>query len=165
MRYRLIELSIIFYSQSTRTIWTASESWWPTSTNVCSRNSIKSSLQVCADSVCSIKVLVCQPPNHTTLHFYVTVVKKLENSIYKFYIINALANNKSDKVTEFFVKMAPEIQGQTEWKEWYGKLTWSWCTVSIPEYVTKAFGRSQIVFIFMVTEFLGKLYDDSGKCD
>jgi hypothetical protein len=50
-----------------------------------------------------------------------SVVRKLENSVFKFYIINALVNNKTDKVNEFFSKMVHEIQGQIEWKEWYGK--------------------------------------------
>lgn len=48
-------------------------------------------------------------------------MKKLESSIFKFYVVNALSNNKTDKVTEFFSKMVNEIQGQAEWKEWYGE--------------------------------------------
>lgn len=39
----------------------------------------------------------------------------------KYYVINALTNNKIDKVTEFLSKMVTEIQGQNEWKDWYGK--------------------------------------------
>ncbi|KAJ8920303.1 hypothetical protein NQ315_011964 [Exocentrus adspersus] len=46
-------------------------------------------------------------------------VKKLENAILKMYLINAVANNKTDKVMEFFVKLTPELQNQSEWKDWF----------------------------------------------
>lgn len=48
-------------------------------------------------------------------------VKKLENAVLKLYLVNAIVNNKSEKVNEFFVKMTPELQNQTEWKDWFGK--------------------------------------------
>lgn len=46
-------------------------------------------------------------------------VRKLESSLLKFYLANAVSNNKPDKVVDFFTKMTPEIQGQPEWKEWF----------------------------------------------
>lgn len=60
-------------------------------------------------------------------------IKKLESSVLKYYVINALTNNKIDKVTEFLSKMVTEIQGQNEWKDWYGKFLhlpfpgYRWC--------------------------------------
>lgn len=35
------------------------------------------------------------------------------------YLINAVVNSKSDKISEFFLKMTPDLQGQSEWKEWF----------------------------------------------
>nr|CAI5825492.1 unnamed protein product [Callosobruchus analis]CAI5838945.1 unnamed protein product [Callosobruchus analis] len=46
-------------------------------------------------------------------------VKKLENAVLKMYLINAVANSKTDKVMEFFVKLTPDLQNQTEWKDWF----------------------------------------------
>lgn len=53
-------------------------------------------------------------------HFAPTV-KKLENAVLKFYLVNASENNKQDKITEFFTKLTSELVGQNEWKEWFGK--------------------------------------------
>jgi len=36
------------------------------------------------------------------------------------YLVNAAVNGKQDKIQDFFVKMAPELQGHSEWKEWFG---------------------------------------------
>lgn len=36
------------------------------------------------------------------------------------YVINTVVNNKPDKMTEFFLKMTPELQNQSEWKDWFG---------------------------------------------
>ncbi|CAH0554439.1 unnamed protein product [Brassicogethes aeneus] len=46
-------------------------------------------------------------------------VKKLENAVLKMYLVNAITNNKSEKVNEFFVKTTPELQSQNEWKDWF----------------------------------------------
>ncbi|XP_066253292.1 WD repeat-containing protein 91 [Euwallacea similis] len=46
-------------------------------------------------------------------------VKKLENAVLKLYVINAVTNNKPDKVIDFFLKLTPELQNQTEWKDWF----------------------------------------------
>lgn len=48
-------------------------------------------------------------------------VKKLENAVLKMYLINAVVNNKPEKITEFFAKMTPELQNQSEWKDWFSK--------------------------------------------
>lgn len=51
-----------------------------------------------------------------------SAVKKLENSLLKFYLIHALTNNRSDKVNEFLTKMTNDLQLQSEWKDWFSKL-------------------------------------------
>lgn len=50
---------------------------------------------------------------------FAPAVRKLENSVLKLYLVNAVSNNKADKVSEFFTKMTPDLQGQAEWKEWF----------------------------------------------
>ncbi|XP_030370518.1 WD repeat-containing protein 91 [Scaptodrosophila lebanonensis] len=52
-------------------------------------------------------------------HTYAVAVKKLENSLLKYYLVTAYSNNKMDKVSEFFNKMAGELQQQSEWKDWF----------------------------------------------
>ncbi|XP_017871436.1 PREDICTED: WD repeat-containing protein 91 [Drosophila arizonae] len=52
-------------------------------------------------------------------HTYATAVKKLENSLLKYYLVSAYSNNKSDKISEFFNKLASELQQQSEWKDWF----------------------------------------------
>lgn len=51
-------------------------------------------------------------------------VKKFENSILKMYLVNAVFNNKAEKITEFFKLMTPELQNQNEWKEWFSKFNY-----------------------------------------
>ena len=55
-----------------------------------------------------------------------TNVKKLEMCLLRLYIIHALQNSKNDKVVEFFEKYTAELQTQTEWREWFGKLLFIW---------------------------------------
>ncbi|XP_076241526.1 WD repeat-containing protein 91 isoform X2 [Calliopsis andreniformis] len=50
---------------------------------------------------------------------FTPAVRKLENSVLKMYLVNAAVNNKPDRIQEFFVKMTPELQGHSEWKEWF----------------------------------------------
>ncbi len=45
---------------------------------------------------------------------------KLEKCLYRFYLVNAVQTARPDKVTDFFEKMAPELQNQPDWKEWFG---------------------------------------------
>lgn len=54
---------------------------------------------------------------------FTSAVKKLENSILKMYLVNAIANSKPDKVNEFFLKMTNDLQCQTEWKDWFSMFT------------------------------------------
>jgi hypothetical protein len=53
---------------------------------------------------------------------YVTAVRKLENAVLKFYLVNAVISGKPHKVTEFFARYTPELIGQPEWREWFSKL-------------------------------------------
>lgn len=54
---------------------------------------------------------------------FVLGVKKLENAVLKMYLINTVVNSKTDKIMEFFMKLTPELQNQSEWKDWFGKST------------------------------------------
>ncbi|XP_026480380.1 WD repeat-containing protein 91-like [Ctenocephalides felis] len=50
---------------------------------------------------------------------FTPAIRKLEFSLLKYYLVTAVTNNKIDKVTEFFTKLASELQSQTEWKDWF----------------------------------------------
>lgn len=52
---------------------------------------------------------------------FVPGIRKLENAVLKMYLVNGIINNKPDKVQEFFTKMTPELQGHSEWREWFGE--------------------------------------------
>uniref|UniRef100_A0A1L8DD46 ARMC9 CTLH-like domain-containing protein n=1 Tax=Nyssomyia neivai TaxID=330878 RepID=A0A1L8DD46_9DIPT len=52
-------------------------------------------------------------------HSYTVAVKKLESGILKLYLVTAFSANKLEKITDFFSKLAPELQNQPEWKEWF----------------------------------------------
>uniref|UniRef100_A0A6B2EE22 ARMC9 CTLH-like domain-containing protein n=1 Tax=Phlebotomus kandelakii TaxID=1109342 RepID=A0A6B2EE22_9DIPT len=52
-------------------------------------------------------------------HSYTVAVKKLESGLLKLYLVTAFSANKMDKITEFFGKLAQELQNQSEWKEWF----------------------------------------------
>ncbi|ALC46451.1 CG6005 [Drosophila busckii] len=52
-------------------------------------------------------------------HTYAVAVKKLENSLLKYYLVTAYSSNKSDKIAEFFNKLGGELQQQSEWKDWF----------------------------------------------
>ena len=51
---------------------------------------------------------------------FASAVKKLENAVLKFYLVNASENGKHDKITDFFAKLTAELVNQSEWKEWFG---------------------------------------------
>ena len=57
---------------------------------------------------------------------FVPGIKKLENAVLKMYLVNAVVNNKHDRIQDFFIKMAPELQGHPEWKEWFGRFLLSY---------------------------------------
>ncbi|XP_070539797.1 WD repeat-containing protein 91-like [Ptychodera flava] len=50
---------------------------------------------------------------------YNSTVRRLELSLLRLYVIHAVQNGRNDKVSEFFDKMAAELQMQPEWKEWF----------------------------------------------
>lgn len=54
---------------------------------------------------------------------FTPAVRKLENAVLKMYLVNAAVNNKQDRIQEFFTKMTPELQGHSEWKEWFGRVS------------------------------------------
>jgi len=47
-------------------------------------------------------------------------VRKLWTSILRVYLVTAIQAGRTDKVTEFFEKMASTLSGQPEWKDWFG---------------------------------------------
>lgn len=64
--------------------------------------------------------------NHFDTHLFAKLesnftpgVRKLENGVLKLYLVNAVINNKPDRLNEFFHKMTPELQVQSEWKDWF----------------------------------------------
>lgn len=48
-------------------------------------------------------------------------MKKLEFGVLKLYLVTAFSAGKSEKVTDFFTKLAIELHSQPEWKEWFCK--------------------------------------------
>lgn len=64
--------------------------------------------------------------NRLENHF-IPAVKKLENAMLKMFLVNAVINNKPEKVQEFFSKMTPELQGISEWKDWFGNIYFMSC--------------------------------------
>ncbi|KAK4288121.1 hypothetical protein Pmani_038837 [Petrolisthes manimaculis] len=52
-------------------------------------------------------------------HTLLPCVRKLETSILRLYVINTIQTNKPDKLVEFFERMAPDLQSQAEWREWF----------------------------------------------
>lgn len=59
--------------------------------------------------------MFCRLESHFT-----PAIRKLENAVLKMYLVNAAVNGKQEKIQEFFTKMTPELQGHSEWKEWFG---------------------------------------------
>jgi len=49
----------------------------------------------------------------------VAAVRKLENSILKLYAVNCIQSKQPDKLREFFERLTPDLQGQSEWKDWF----------------------------------------------
>ncbi|KAK3094729.1 hypothetical protein FSP39_005505 [Pinctada imbricata] len=50
---------------------------------------------------------------------YMPSVRKLEIGLLKYYVVNATQNNRQDRVLDFFDKMTPELQHQSEFKDWF----------------------------------------------
>lgn len=52
-------------------------------------------------------------------HSLTSAVRKLEHGVLKLYLVTAHSAGKTDKITEFFMKLSAELQSQPEWKEWF----------------------------------------------
>ncbi|XP_070707055.1 WD repeat-containing protein 91 [Pempheris klunzingeri] len=50
---------------------------------------------------------------------YRSTVNKLRTSLYRYYVINTIQKGNLEKTQEFFQKQALELQGQTEWRDWF----------------------------------------------
>ncbi|NWV49571.1 WDR91 protein, partial [Daphoenositta chrysoptera] len=50
---------------------------------------------------------------------YRPTVNKLKTSLFRYYLVHAIQNGRSDKAQEFFLKQASELQNQAEWKDWF----------------------------------------------
>lgn len=50
---------------------------------------------------------------------YSEAVRKLETGLLKVFLVVAYKNGQYDKIHEFFVKMAPEIHSQADWRDWF----------------------------------------------
>ena len=48
-----------------------------------------------------------------------STVRKLENSLLKLYLVTCVQTKQLDKLREFYEKLTVELQGQTEWKDWF----------------------------------------------
>jgi len=46
-------------------------------------------------------------------------VRKLENSLLKLYLVTCAQNKQLEKLREFYERLTVELQGQTEWKDWF----------------------------------------------
>jgi hypothetical protein len=55
------------------------------------------------------------------MNILIPAIRKLEASVLKLYLVNTAMNSKSDKMIEFFSKMSSDLQGQPEWKDWFGE--------------------------------------------
>jgi len=47
-------------------------------------------------------------------------VHKLWTSILRVYLVNAIQAGRTDKLTEFFDKLAATLNTQPDWKDWFG---------------------------------------------
>ncbi|CAF0857200.1 unnamed protein product [Brachionus calyciflorus] len=47
------------------------------------------------------------------------ITRKYELFLLRYYLVNAIQNNKTDKVFEFFENYASKLQSQVDWKDWF----------------------------------------------
>ena len=52
---------------------------------------------------------------------FVSSARKLEACLKRYYIVNAVQSGRTDKCIEFFEKLAPELQHQADWQDWFSK--------------------------------------------
>lgn len=50
---------------------------------------------------------------------YRSTVHKLRTSLYRYYVVNTIQKGNLEKTQEFFMKQGAELQGQTEWRDWF----------------------------------------------
>lgn len=50
---------------------------------------------------------------------YMEAVKKLETGLLKVFLVVASKNGQTEKINDFFVKMASEIHSQADWRDWF----------------------------------------------
>ncbi|KAM6985921.1 WD repeat-containing protein 91 [Aplochiton taeniatus] len=50
---------------------------------------------------------------------YRPTVNKLRTSLYRFYVIHTIQSKNLEKTQEFFQRQALELQGQSEWRDWF----------------------------------------------
>jgi len=53
----------------------------------------------------------------------VPAVRKLENSLLKLYAVTCVSTKQAEKLKEFFERIATDVHGQQEWKDWFA-LPW-----------------------------------------
>lgn len=85
--------------------------------------------------------MFCRLESHFT-----PAIRKLENAVLKMYLVNAAVNGKQDRIQEFFTKMAPELQGHSEWKEWFGMFL-----ILIHKFITSQFYKIIICIFCYIT--------------
>lgn len=56
---------------------------------------------------------------------YRHTVKKLENSLKKYYLVNASQNSSKDKILHFFEICSGQINTDPEWVKWFGEFSLS----------------------------------------
>ncbi|XP_076363628.1 WD repeat-containing protein 91 isoform X1 [Tachypleus tridentatus] len=52
-------------------------------------------------------------------HSFLTAAKKLETALLRMYVVACVTSSRQDKLLEFFERMSHELQGQSEWKDWF----------------------------------------------
>ncbi|XP_048876774.1 WD repeat-containing protein 91 isoform X2 [Brienomyrus brachyistius] len=50
---------------------------------------------------------------------YRPTINKLRTSLFRYYLVYTVQTNRMEKTQEFFQKQALELQGQTEWRDWF----------------------------------------------
>uniref|UniRef100_A0A8C4X518 WD repeat-containing protein 91 n=1 Tax=Erpetoichthys calabaricus TaxID=27687 RepID=A0A8C4X518_ERPCA len=50
---------------------------------------------------------------------YRPTVNKLRTSLFRYYLVYTVQSNRTEKTQEFFQKQALELQGQSEWRDWF----------------------------------------------
>lgn len=85
---------------------------------------------------------------------FTPAVRKLENAVLKMYLVNAAVNNKQDRIQEFFIKMTPELQGHSEWKEWFGRIFYFFFFLHIFIHIITEKNILYFFFIFTALPFV-----------